>query len=65
MKKRHETRRVIVYKQRWDEKEIADELEVDEALSDLDTPDEDEPNWDELAEIAEMADFAERGLRIF
>ena len=61
MKNRHETRRGIVYKNRHHEKLLADELEVEEAL----TRRLDEPDYDELAEIAEMADFAERGLRIF
>ena len=28
-------------------------------------PDEDEPDWDELGRIAEMEDFAERGLGLF
>ena len=61
MKNRHETRRGIVYKNRHHEKLLADELEVEEAH----TRRLDEPDYDELAEIAEMADFAERGLRIF
>ena len=63
MKNRHETRRGIVYKNRHGADLLADEIEVKEAL-DLDwhMP---EPNWDELAEIAEMQNFAERGLRIF
>ena len=61
MKKRHETRRGIVYKNRHHEKLLADELEVEEAL----TRRLDEPDYDELAEIAEMSDFAQRGLRIF
>ena len=61
MKNRHETRRGIVYKNRHHEKLLVDELEVEEAL----TRRLDEPDYDELAEIAEMADFAERGLRIF
>ena len=63
MKNRHETRRGIVYKNRHHAELLADELEVEEALTRrLDEP---EPDYDELAEIAEMADFAERGLRIF
>ena len=61
MKNRHETRRGIVYKNRHHAKLLIDELEVEEAL----TRRLDEPNWDNLAEIAEMSDFAERGLRIF
>ena len=61
MKNRHETRRGIVYKTRHHEKLLADELEVEEAL----TRRLDEPDYDELAEIAEMQDFAQRGLRIF
>ena len=61
MKNRHETRRGIVYKNRHHEKLLADELEVEEAL----TRRLDEPDYDELAEIAEMSDFAQRGLRIF
>jgi len=28
-------------------------------------PDEDEPDWDELGRIAEMEDFAERGLGLY
>ena len=56
MKNRHETRRGIVYKNRHHEKLLADELEVEEALT---------RRLDELAEIAEMQDFAQRGLRIF
>ena len=67
MKNRHETRRGIVYKNRHHEKLLVAEIEVEEALTealDLDwhMP---EPNWDELAEIAEMQDFAQRGQRIF
>ena len=61
MKKRHETRRGIVYKNRHHAKLLIDELEVEEAL----TRRLDEPDWDQLAEIAEMSDFAERGLRLF
>ena len=61
MKKRHETRRGIVYKNRHHAKLLIDELEVEEAL----TRRLDEPDWDQLAEIAEMSDFAQRGLRIF
>ena len=61
MKKRHETRRGIVYKNRHHAKLLIDELEVEEAL----TRRLDEPDWDQLAEIAEMSDFSERGLRIF
>ena len=61
MKKRHETRRGIVYKNRHHAELLADELEVEEAL----TRRLDEPDYDELAEIAEMQDFAQRGLRIF
>ena len=63
MKNRHETRRGIVYKNRHHAELLADELEVEEALTRrLDEP---EPDYDELAEIAEMQDFAQRGLRIF
>ena len=61
MKNRHETRRGIVYKNRHHAELLADELEVEEAL----TRRLDEPDYDELAEIAEMQDFAQRGLRIF
>ena len=61
MKKRHETRRGIVYKNRHHAKLLVDELEVEEAL----TRRLDEPDWDQLAEIAEMSDFAQRGLRLF
>ena len=61
MKKRHETRRGIVYKNRHHAKLLIDELEVEEAL----TRRLDEPDWDQLAEIAEMSDFAQRGLRLF
>ena len=61
MKKRHETRRGIVYKNRHHAKLLIDELEVEEAL----TRRLDEPDWDQLTEIAEMSDFAQRGLRLF
>ena len=61
MKNRHETRRGIVYKNRHHAKLLIDELEVEEAL----TRRLDEPDWDQLAEIAEMSDFAQRGLRLF
>ena len=56
MKNRHETRRGIVYKNRHHAELLADELEVEEAL----TRRLDEPDYDELAEIAEMQDFAQR-----
>ena len=63
MKNRHETRRGIVYKNLHHAKLLIDELEVEEALTRrLDEP---EPDYDELAEIAEMSDFAQRGLRLF
>ena len=67
MKKRHETRKGIVYKNRHHAELLADEIKVEEALTealnlDWHMP---EPNWDELAEIAEMQDFAQRGLRVF
>ena len=65
MKKRHETRKGIVYKNRHHAELLADELEVEEALTRRLDQILDEPDYDELAEIAEMADFAERGLRIF
>ena len=65
MKNRHETRRGIVYKNRHHEKLLADELEVEEALTRRLDQILDEPDYDELAEIAEMQDFAQRGLRIF
>jgi len=70
MKKRHETRRGIVYKNRHHEKLLVAEIEVEEALTealekDWHMPPLAEPNYDELAEIAEMQDFAQRGLRIF
>ena len=63
MKNRHETYRGTAIKKRHQAVLIADEIEVKEAL-DLDwhMP---EINWDELAEIAEMQNFAERGLRLF
>ena len=64
MKNRHETRKGIVYKNRHHAKLLVDEIEVEEALYDLYGSDP-EPNWDNLAEISEMSDFAERGLRIF
>ena len=65
MKKRHETRRGIVYKNRHHAELLADELEVEEALTRRLDQILDEPDYDELAEIAEMQDFAQRGLRIF
>ena len=67
MKKRHETRRGIVYKNRHHAKLLVDEIEVEEALTEALNLDWHMPeiNWDELAEIAEMQNFAERGLRIF
>jgi len=65
MKNRHETRRGIVYKNRHHAELLADELEVEEALTRRLDQILDEPDYDELAEIAEMQDFAQRGLRIF
>ena len=65
MKNRHETRRGIVYKNRHHADLLADELEVEEALTRRLDQILDEPDYDELAEIAEMQDFAQRGLRIF
>ena len=65
MKKRHETRRGIVYKNRHHAELLADELEVEETLTRRLDQILDEPDYDELAEIAEMQDFAQRGLRIF
>ena len=65
MKNRHETRRGIVYKNRHHAELLADELEVEEALTRRLDQILDEPDYDELAEIAEMSDFAQRGLRIF
>ena len=64
MKNRHETRRGIEIKKLDLSDFLADGQEVEEALYDLYGSDP-EPNWDNLAEIAEMSDFAERGLRIF
>ena len=65
MKNRHETRRGIVYKNRHHAELLADELEVEETLTRRLDQILDEPDYDELAEIAEMQDFAQRGLRIF
>ena len=67
MKNRHETRRGIVYKNRHHAKLLVDEIEVEEALTEALNLDWHMPeiNWDELAEIAEMQNFSERGLRIF
>ena len=65
MKNRHETRRGIVYKNRHHAELLADELEVEEALTRRLDQILDEPDYDELAEIAEMQDFAQLGLRIF
>ena len=67
MKNRHETRKGIVYKNRHHAKLLVDEIEVEEALTEALNLDWHMPeiNWDELAEIAEMQDFAQRGLRIF
>ena len=63
MKNRHETRRGIEIKKLDLSDFLADGQELDEALSELYS--HEEPDWDKLAEIAEMEDFAERGLRIF
>tara|TARA_R110002020_G_C16097587_1_gene758413 strand:+ start:466 stop:669 length:204 start_codon:yes stop_codon:yes gene_type:complete len=67
MKNRHETRKGIVYKNRHHAKLLVDEIEVEEALTEALNLDWHMPeiNWDELAEIAEMQDFAQRGLRVF
>ena len=63
MKNRHETRRGIEIKKLDLSDFLADGQELDEALSELYS--HVEPEWDNLADIAEMSDFAERGLRIF
>ena len=63
MKNRHETYRGTAIKKRHQAVFIADGQELEEALSELYS--HEEPEWDNLAEIAEMSDFAERGLRIF
>ena len=63
MKKRHETRRGIEIKKLDLSDFLADGQELEEALSELYS--HEEPNWNELAEISEMQNFAERGLRIF
>ena len=63
MKKRHETRRGIEIKKLDLSDFLADGQEIEEALSELYS--HEEPDWDQLADIAEMSDFAERGLRIF
>ena len=67
MKKRHETYRGTAIKKRHHAKLLVDEIEVEEALTEALNLDWHMPeiNWDELAEIAEMQNFAERGLRIF
>ena len=63
MKNRHETRRGIEIKKLDLSDFLADGQELDEALSELYS--HEEPDWDKLAEIAEMEAFAERGLKIF
>jgi len=63
MKNRHETYRGIAKKKLDLSDYLADGQELEEALSEL--YNHEEPDWDKLAEIAEMEDFAERGLKIF
>jgi len=63
MKNRHETYRGIAKKKLDLSDYLADGQELEEALSELYS--HEEPDWDKLAEIAEMEDFAERGLKIF
>ena len=63
MKKRHETRRGIEIKKLDLSDYLADGQELEEALSELYS--HEEPDWDKLAEIAEMEDFAERGLGLY
>ena len=63
MKNRHETRRGIEIKKLDLGDFLADGQELEEALSELYS--HEEPDWDKLAEIAEMEDFAERGLGLF
>ena len=63
MKNRHETYRGTAKKKLDLSDFLADGQEIEEALSELYS--HEEPDWDQLGEIAEMSDFAERGLRIF
>ena len=81
MKNRHETYRGTAKIKLDLSDFLADGQEIEEALYDLYGTDEEsvvsssslpkaeildlETDWNELAEIAEMSDFAERGLRIF
>ena len=81
MKNRHETYRGTAKIKLDLSDFLADGQEIEEALCDLYGSDEEsevsssslpkaeildlETDWNELAEIAEMSDFAERGLRIF
>ena len=81
MKNRHETYRGTAKIKLDLSDFLADGQEIEEALYDLYGSDEEsevrssplpkaeildlETDWDERAEIAEMSDFAERGLRIF
>ena len=81
MKNRHETYRGTAKIKMDLAGFLADGQEIEEALYDLYGSDEEsevrssplpkaeildlETDWDERAEIAEMSDFAERGLRIF
>ena len=81
MKNRHETYRGTAKIKLDLSDFLADGQEIEEALYDLYGTDEEsvvsssslpkaeildlETDWDERAEIAEMSDFAERGLRIF
>ena len=63
MKNRHETYRGTA-KIKLDLSDfLADGQELEEALSELYS--HEEPEWDKLAEIAEMEDFAERGLGLY
>ena len=77
MKNRHETYRGIAKKKLLLSDILADGHEIEEALSEMskrydermfwvnDPFETDEPDWDELGRIAEMEDFAERGLGLY
>ena len=74
MKNRHETYRGIAKKKLDLSDFLADGHEIKEALSEFydhrmfwinDPFETDEPDWDELGRIAEMEDFAERGLGLY
>ena len=69
MKNRHETYRGIAKKKLLLSDVLADDQEIEEVLSERSNDPfgilQDEPDWDELGRIAEMEDFAERGLGLY